>query len=361
MIVSVTGKTSRIVSIVQQIQGVTDAAFSIDGANISNSEVVLLDHVSSNELEAYLNQYPGQRFVYINNVRNGLRFDYENLKELCSIKDIPFLVDQSDKALQEVVERYLFPGRYEGVPQPSFSMISCHRKSGSCSIAESLAEVIAENSTAHICIVKMDPYNVTSKGEGIYQLYREFDAGGLTPARVKEVAEKRADNLYFISGNPKIESARGFHPEKLEQVINHIENAFDLTLFIIYPYWDNTMTLVPLKRITKRYLVATSRKDDMKEFYSFVPQIKYQFDLDLRHNSFIYNLDGFGSESKMEVSNLLESGCVLSLPYMPGSNPMKKKFVQKGIEKLAHKVIADYGLPVTRVDKKKRGFLTAFN
>lgn len=353
MKVGVIGKTSRIVSIIQHIKGVTDTQFSMDGKNVGICDVLLLDHVSAIELESYSNEYAKHNVAFIVDIRNGLRSDYEKIKELCTLKGIPFLVDRSDQGIQEEVEKFLFPQRYEGRLQPALSLIACHRKSGVCLISEALSERIAQRTSAHIGLIKLDPYNVTSHSQGLNQLYREFEAGGLSSGRIKELAEAKRDNLFYIAGNPKMDYARGFHPHKLEQIYGLIQAAFDITIFIVYPYWDNSMTLVALKQIKRKYLIATSKREEMKEFYAFVPQIRYQFDLDLRHNSFIYNFDGYGNEAKLSVSDHLQAGCVLQLPYVPGPNPMAQKFTQAGLQRLAETIVNDYGLPVIQQAEKK--------
>ncbi len=357
MKVGIAGKTSRLAATVQHINGVTDTVYSMEGNNLDSCDVIILDHLPSKDVEAVWNQYSKQAMAYVLDVRNGIRTDIGSIKELCAIKNIPFLSDHSEEAIQEEIEKLLFPSRYEGKLQPAIALISTHRRSGTTAIAKALSEQIAGKTTAHIGIVSLDPYQVeTQKAHGITQLYREFEVGGLTASRIKELSEKWNDNLFYISGNTKLESSRSMHPIALEQIYLQIQSAFDLTVFVVSPYWDNAMVLVALKNIQRKYLVATSHRDEMKEFYAFLPQLWHQYEMDLRNHSFIFNFDGLGTEARSNVSNQLSSGCVMQLPYVPGPDPMNKKFTQIGLQKLAQSIVDEYRLPQVTEQKKKTWF-----
>ncbi|MEF2246419.1 hypothetical protein [Paenibacillus sp. IITD108] len=357
MKVGVTGKTSRIVAVVQQIKGITDTVFSMDseGESLGSCDVILLDNLNSKEIDSIWNQYSDTTIAYVMDVQNGIRSDFGQIKELCVIKNIPFITIY-EGVIEEEIEKFLFPSRYEGRLQPCISLISVHRKSGASEIARALSQQIADKTTGSIGIVSLDPYDVISVENGITQIYREFDIGGLTPGRIKELATSLDDNLFYIAGNSKLESSRTMDPYKLEQIYSLIQSAFDFTIFVVSPYWDNAMTLVNLKNVKRKYLIATSNRDDMKEFYSYIPQIRYQFELDLRNNSFIFNYDGLGTEAKSSVSNQLSAGCVLQLPYVPGPNPMSKKFTQAGLGKLAKNLVDEHRLPLKTEQKAKGWF-----
>lgn len=345
-------------TIIQAIRGVTDIRFSPDGKTNDTMDVIILDHLPLHSLDRVLADHQERKSTYINNVRSGLRPDYEQIKEICALRDIPFLVDHADQGIQEEIEAFLFPDRYVDKIQPSMSLVSCHRGSGANSIAMAVAEEVARRTTAHIAVVRMDPYHVTAQTEGIFQLYKEYDAGGLTPMRIKEVAQKKGQ-LYIIGGNTKMDCSRALHPDKLEQILGLIQSTFDLTLFVVCPYWDNPLTLVTLKTVKRKYLVATSKDDEMKEFYAYMPQIRYLFNVDLRQQSFVYNFEGAGKESKLDVSAQLQAANVLSIPFIPGANPLMSKFTRKGIEKFGSKLIDDYQMPVVEAEKRKKNIFAA--
>jgi hypothetical protein len=113
---------------------------------------------------------------------------------------------------------------------------------------------------------------------------------------------------------------------------------------------------VALKAIQRKYMVATSKTEEMNEFYGVTPHLLHQFDIDLRKSSFIMNFEGQGSETKMNIATYLNSANVASVPYIALAAQNSKHY-KTGLSKLVDLLIADYNLPLQEQKAEKSGFL----
>ncbi|SDO15620.1 hypothetical protein SAMN04487897_10933 [Paenibacillus sp. yr247] len=352
MKVIIIGRTSRLLPLVQGIHGVTDVLYSIDGES-KEPGAYILDHVNPELMEKISEHAAANRVIYVHNVRSGISDDYDRAKEACKLKDIPFIVDRGDSNVIDEIDRILFPDRHTERVLPSIALISAHRGAGAHMIAKSIGENLLSKTNASIGIINMDPYDVSSNTEGFFQLYKEYEAGGLTTRRIREIAESK-NGLHIISGNPKLDFARKYGMDRIEQILSLIQHSFDLTIVLISPYWDNTLTLVPIKMIGRKYLVATSNQQSMNEFYQYLPQIRYLYGIDLRGTSFIYNFEGNGIETKLAISTQLQSSSILSLPYVPSTHPAASKHIQQGISAFSDMLMGDYDMPNLQEKVRKR-------
>ncbi|RUS44946.1 hypothetical protein [Cohnella sp. AR92] len=339
----VIGSTSRLTPIVQNIKDLQNTEYMFELTANREIDVVILDHTSLQLLDLAASEYPKAKLIYVYGVRRGLGDDYDQAKETCGLKGAIFLVDRTDMQVQEEIAREVFPERFQNQRQNAVAFISCHRKSGTSKVVDAVAQQLAEKTQAHIGIVRLDPYDMSASREGMFQVYREYEAGSLTAERVREIAHQKG-TIFEINGNPHLEYARTFMPNRLEQILGIIQHAFDVTLLDVSPYWDNSYTLVPLKSVQRKYLVATSKADEMQEFYAVTPHLIRQFDIDLRKTSFIVNFDGQGSETRLNISSFLNSPNIATLPYVP-LNAKNSKHFKNGLGKLVDLIAADYSLP----------------
>jgi len=354
----VVGKTSRLAPIIQNIKDLQNTKYIFEFTERLDTEVLIFDHTSLQLLDYAEAEYPKAKLIYVFGVRRGLDNDYDQAKEACEIKGITFLVDRTDSQIQDEIARAIFPERFQTQRQNAVAFVSCHRKSGTSKVVDFIAQQLSEKTNASIGVIRMDPYAFNSTYEGMFQLYREYESGGLTAVRVKEIAQQKG-NIFEITGNPHLEYARTFIPNRMEQVIGIIQHAFDVTLIDVSPYWDNSFTLVPLKAIQRKYIVATSKTDEMQEFYGVTPGLIHQFEIDLRKTSYILNFDGLGSESKMNISTFLGAPNVATLPYVP-LNAQGSKHFKTNLGRLVELIISDYNLPQVHQKAEKPRFLQSF-
>jgi hypothetical protein len=353
----VVGKTSRLAPIVQNIKDLQTTKYVYEFSERMDTEVIILDHTSLQVLDYAANEYPDAKIIYVYGVRRGMDGDYDQAKETCDIKSAGFLVDRTDSQIQDEIARAVFPERFQSQRQNAVAFISCHRRSGTSKIVDSIAQQLSEKTSATIGVIRLDPYAFNSVPEGMFQLYREYESGGLTAERVKEISHHKG-NIYEISGNPHLEYARTFAPNRLEQIIGIVQHAFDVTLFDVSPYWDNSFTLVALKAIQRKYMCATSKSEEMQEFYGVLPDLKHQFEIDLRKTSFILNFDGQGAGTKSNISTYMDSPNVATLPYVP-LNVQNSKHFKNGLGKLVDLIISDYDLPTILTKNEKVSFFSA--
>ncbi|WP_240420373.1 hypothetical protein [Paenibacillus periandrae] len=354
----VVGKTSRLAPIVQNIKDLQTTKYVFEFTERIETEVIILDHTSLQLLDYAVNEYPNAKIIYVYGVRRGLDGDYEQAKETCDIKSASFLVDRTDSQIQDEIARTVFPERFQSQRQNAVAFVSCHRKSGTSKIVDSIAQQLSEKTSATIGVIRLDPYAFNSVPEGIFQLYREFESGGLTAERVKEIAREKEKKIFEISGNPHLEYARTFVPNRLEQIIGIVQHAFDVTLFDVSPYWDNSFTLVALKAIQRKYMCTTSKAEEMQEFYGVMPDLKHQFEIDLRKTSFILNFDGQGTGTKSSIATYMDSPNIATLPYVP-MNAQNSKHFKNGLGKLVDLIISDYDLPLITAKNEKVSFFSA--
>lgn len=314
MKITVIGATSRLVQVVRDITGVQDVFYS-NNSERQPAEWVILDGLEYALLEQVLGTESG-KMMYIYSVREGFKeTHYKRMQEKCNLHQIPILTDLSDDQVAESIERRLFPERFVEKIQPSLALIGCHRHAGRKTIGRALARELAARITGRVGFIDLDPYAYNLKEGTIWQLYREYQAGVLTVPRIQESAIMRED-VWEIGGNPKLDAARLYQPEKVEQLLRLIEQAFDVTIFSIAPYWDNTLALVPIKAIPRQYLVASSQAAAMDEFYEVMSQLYFLTWLDLRERPFIYNFEGQGTEPRAAVASKLGAGAIASIPYV---------------------------------------------
>jgi hypothetical protein len=353
----VIGNTSRLAPIVQNIKDMQHTKYVYQIKERLDAEVVILDHTSLQVLDQVSTDYPKVKLIYVYGVRRGLGEDYEQAKEICELKGVTFLVDRTDSQIQDEIAQTVFPDRFQSQRQNAIAFISCHRKSGTTKIVDAIAQQLAEKTSAHIGVVRLDPYDFNATQDGMFQVYREYEAGGLTAERVREIAHQKG-KVFELTGNPHLEYARAFQPNRLEQIIGIMQHAFDVTLLDVCPYWDNSFTLVPLKAIQRKYLVATSRAEEMQEFYGVTPDLIHQFEIDLRKTSFLLNFDGQGSETKLNISAFLNSPNVATLPYIP-MNAQNSKHFKNALGKLVELIISDYQLPPAQPRGERSGLLSS--
>ncbi|MFM9329023.1 hypothetical protein [Paenibacillus mesotrionivorans] len=356
MKVTVIGTTSRLVQLVRDIPGVQDVYYS-NNSERQPADWVILDGVEYAPLEQILGTESG-KIIYVYPARQG--FDephYKRMREKCNLHQVPILTDLSDDQLTEEVERRLFPDRFVEQIQPSLALIGCHRNAGRKTIGRALARELATRTTGKVGFIDLDPYAYSLKEGTIWQLYREYEAGVLTVARIQESAILR-DGVWEIGGNPKLDAARAFQPEKIEQLLRLVEQAFDVTIFSIAPYWDNSLTLVPLKIFPRQYLLATSQAAAMDEFYEVMSQLYFLTWLNLRERPFIFNYEGQGMEPKAAVASKLGAGAIASIPYssrLQGNDDTQ--LIQSLLVRFTDVLISELQLPRKELLAAKKGFV----
>jgi hypothetical protein len=347
--VLIIGSTSRLVPILLSIPGVTDVFYSVEPQNDQQPHALVMDNLDFMALETLLISIPNVPKIYVCSVRTGMVDErYNHIREKCRLHDIKLVQDMTDEQLQEELERCWFPLRFQEKLQPAIAIIGCHRRAGASGLALSLAKTIHELSPLHIACVDLDPYALRSqslKGTHIWQLYQEYEAGVLTPSRIRELTLGSDEGLYHVGGNPKIDTARRYAPQMLEQLLKLIEQAFDLTVYAISPYWDNTLTLLPLKTIKRKYLVATSIAEEMDHFYLAMGQIEVHTHIKLSGCSYVYNFDGLDNESKVQISARLNAAAIMTLPYMPRTKTDNYDVWEPYMKAFAKTVVSDYSFP----------------
>ncbi|CAN7767049.1 hypothetical protein LJR153_007304 [Paenibacillus sp. LjRoot153] len=362
MRVLIVGKSSRLLTLVQNISDLQEVVY-LSEPEQRNYDTFLLDDVDFPMLELAKQNFQNHKILYIFSARGGMNEEeeqrYAKTREVCLLNHISFITDVSDNGLVADIELILFPDRFhdDSSNPPSMALISCHRRAGRKTIADSIASALSQRTKSDIAIIDMNPYSLSENTEStMLHLYKEYDAAGLKPSRIKEIAVQRADGTYYIGGNPKMDMSRGYSPAKLEQMINIIQQAFHFTIFLISPYWDNNLTLVPIKNIQQKYLIATSKVEEMKEFYAAHQQMQFLFQLNLRQVPFIYNLDGVSGESKNDVAINLQSSSIFQLGLLPSGN--KKGPVIKAADRLIESIITNNHLE--RIQRQDTGNKTSF-
>lgn len=366
MRVLIVGKSPRLLTLVQNINDLQEVVYAAE-PDQKNYDALLLDDADFPTIELAKQSIQNQKIIYIFSARGGMNDEEERrfakTREICLLNHILFITDVSDSGLATDIEQRLFPDRFQdkNMNPPSMALISCHRRSGRKIIAESIASALAQRTKSDIAIIDMNPYAFAENTEStMLHLYKEYDAAGLTPNRIKEIAVKRPDGHYYIGGNPKMDMSRSYSPAKLEQMINIIQQAFHFTIFSISPYWDNTLTLVPIKNVQQKYLIATSKTDEMKEFYSAHQQMQFLFQMNLRQTPYIYNLDGVSAETKNDVAINLQSSSIFHLGLLPNGSS-KKVHIMKAADRLIDNIIVNNHLErlhdSVETAKKSFGFL----
>lgn len=343
MNVLIIGPTSRLVQILQAIPGIGSTFYALEPGE-KNAEVVLLDDIDFPQFELTLATFPDTKLIYVFNARTGLDDErYKRIREKCAMHNMPLVTDLSDGQVSEEIERSLFPDRIAEKVQPSIALVSCHRRAGRLTFARAIAKAVSSQVEGSVGLVDLNPYAYMEKRTGIFHLYREYEAGMLNPSRVKSLAASNG-NLYEIGGNSRLDVARDFEPEPLKHVLGMIEEAFDFTVYAVSPYWDNTLTLIPLKSVKRKYLLATSKAKEMDEFYAAMQQVYYLTRQTLRGHPFFFNLDGIGGESKAVVSGKLGSGAVVSAPLLPRLKAGDDVEILGLVERFAQTLVADLKL-----------------
>ncbi|MEI7026185.1 hypothetical protein [Paenibacillus sp. y28] len=359
MKVLVIGATSRIVPMLQEITGITDAHYVREcrsDEELPAVDIMLLDGLSFPEVEAVLQRRSSADLVYVYNARKGIIAEHhKQVQDVCLHHQMAMLTDVSDQHLSADLERRLFPERFKDIKRPSVALISCHRRSGRQTISGSLAKALVEQTGCRIGLVDLNPYAYEDKGPSIWQCMQEYEAGLLTPLRVREISEEISSGVYRIGGNAKLDHARRYDPVKLEQVLRIVEQAFDFTVLAISPYWDNTLTLIPARMTSQKLLIASSQSDGMSEFYAVLPQVAFltQSQLDLRSTPFIYNMDGHGLVSRLSISTKLDAASVLTIPY-DTKLAAGDQLLQESMQKLAARLAEQGGLPLRQTVTVKR-------
>jgi hypothetical protein len=319
--VVIMGATSRLLPLVRLVPGVLDTHYALSPDPTLEADVFVLDQVDPERTESVIKTFRGKRIVMIFSARNGLdQTEYKTVRELCQCQQIPLITDIADEQVIEELERSLFPHRLLESSQSAVALIGCHRKAGITTLAEAITKCMQEKIEGTVGWVDVNPYafpTQTHNESHWGNLYQEYEAGVLSPKRIRETAIRQENGVYRIVGNAKLESARLFKPQLMEQMLNMIIQTFDWTLFTIHPYWDNSMTLVPLSVIQHKVLVTTSKVEDMNEFYTVQPQLQFSAHLDLKGLPYVYNMDGLDNETNGLVAAKLESESIATIPYLP--------------------------------------------
>jgi hypothetical protein len=317
----VIGATNRLLPLVRLVPGVLDAHFALSNDSTFEADAFVLDQGEPGHLEGIIKALYGKRILMVFSARHGFEHkEYKAIHELCQDYQIPIITDIADGQVSQELERLLFPHRLLGLPQAAVALVGCHRKAGVKAMAAAITDSIQERIVGTIGWVDMNPYafcqQIHNKSHW-GNLYREYESGVLSPTRIRELAIRQASGVYVIQGNPRLESARLFKPQLLEPMLRMVMQTFNWTLFTLHPYWDNSMTLVPLSMMLQKLWVATSKREEMEEFYSVRPQLQFATHLDLDKHPFIYNMDGLGNETNPLVAAKLESESIATVPYLP--------------------------------------------
>ncbi|WP_088834423.1 hypothetical protein [Paenibacillus tyrfis] len=361
MNILIIGETSRLLPLVRVIPDVEDVHYALKPDTSITADILVLDHIDAAMLQSIHHTHPNKRMVYVYSARGGLNHEnYKTMREGCQRRQIPLVTDIADDQLIEELEKCLFPNRMKAKPQPAIALVGCHRRAGKNTFAQSIAEIMAQKITGAVGWIDLDPYALDDHDSGnasIWSLYREYESGVLSPERIRETARRDDEGVYRIVGNAKLDTARQYKPQLLEQVIRMSFQAFDFTVFTVSPYWDNTLTLVPLRLIDRKYLVATSRVEEMQEFYAAKPQINFHTHLDLTGVPFIFNFDGLDNETEKIVSAKLGANAVVTVPNLPRMKVKETDEIREKFEPLADRWITELSLNLRNVTPERQSLI----
>lgn len=275
--------------------------------------------------------------------------------------------------VSRIVEK-IFPDAKEN-KQNIITFFGADSKVGTTMIAQSTAEMLAQNTNADIGLFFLNgkPSTCYMKRKdkiGLDDIKIKLMNNILTSNELTEACVKENHHLYILPGAEFLLDVRHYHPEHIEQLIKLAAERFSLIIIDAGHNIDSGMAIAALNMTKNKYLVTTQQEMTRKNYERMESQVFRR--LQIEPDDFMLVVNKYVNTNRIysakQVSDLYRMTLAVSVPHLEFLG-WQAEFDQKTllhydnesynrhVDQLAKIIATQAQIPYLERDEKKTGIL----